>query len=642
MDRKEQKYSTMVPSAERPRTLSHLIAIDTEDDTKGRMICACLYGSYEKRKHKGKEVIKVERTFFDRGELNKFLMSLRTPKQRFSPCTLVGFNIAYDLAYIDESVNYETVIFSGSRFITGELKNGIPILDIYNHGGSKSLDQWITELKMGEKGIVKTEWRPDMRLGQLVSHCENDVRGHWELAEFFRKTYKDIGVSFKLTTSSTALDLFKRKFFAHQMWRRKISKFNDLEKEAYYGGRTECFSRGMHRVKSYDINSAYVSAMAEGIYPKPDTARYNKGNRHFRHFYNDPEQLMIVHCTVFAPKSRVMVLPYREEKTGKLLFPSGVFEGWWCSPELREAEKYGYRILKVSDYITYSEKGTYFKDYANFTWEQRHIASKAGDDGMKSVWKLMGNGLYGKLAQRNPVGGVFQSVAPWGEPGDRPIIHVAVDGKKWYSLVSSEKVWSANSFPCLSAFITCYTRLKLLEYLKRHEDDVIYCDTDSIKVPWNGKQEESSSDLGKVKYEDDNSGWYCFLKPKLYGKIPSTFANLPLDYDFSTPCGIDELYVDPNADRWKIKGVGKYEYAYFDLVNMTFKTAFQKPNRFKESVRRGLTRNEWVSLDKELTIIDDKRIWRGKDSDPLKLTRKKAEEDKPLLSNSDNIVSGKQ
>jgi hypothetical protein len=321
-----------------------------------------------------------------------------------------------------------------------------------------------------------------------------------------------------------------------------------------------------------------------------------------------------------------MVLPYREKETGKLLFPWGKFSGWWCSPELREAEKYGYKILKVHKYIYYSGSDRFFRDYANYTWEQRQIAAQNGDNGMKSVWKLFGNGLYGKLAQRNPVGGHFSTEAIFGEGRDKPFIHTAADGKKWYSIQSSKKVWSVNSFPCISAFITCYTRLKLLEYLKRHEEDIIYCDTDSIKIPWSSKQEPSSQELGGVKYEEDNSGWFCFLKPKLYGRVPKSFIDLPPNYDFITPIkGVQPHIINPEKDKWKIKGIGKYEFAFFDFDTMEFHATFQKPNRFKESVRRGLTRNEWVGLNKSLTLLDDKRLWLGRDSDPLKITVKNEE-----------------
>lgn len=634
-----KQYATITPLTGKKivKTVKHIISLDCEDDTRGNMLVACVYGDYIKRFHGGKKLIRVEETFTNRKDLAEFLMSLKTDGQDFEPCTLVGFNIAYDMAYFDEVLNYEKLILSGTRFITAELMNTVKIIDIFNHCGGKSLDDWITELKLNEKGIFKTEWRKDMSKEELVSHCQNDVKAHWEVAEFFRKTYEEIGVSFKFTTSSTALNLFQRKFFT-SFWRRDTSKFNQLERESYSGGRTELFSRGIHRIKSYDINSAYVSVMASEYYPDPMSAKLHEGDRRFRAYYNSGETLMIVHCKVFAPKSRVMVLPYNErndkgEKIGKLIFPSGIFEGYWCSPELHKAEEYGYKILKVYDYITYSRKEKYFEDYALYTWNQRHLAAERGDEGMKTVWKLFGNGLYGKLAQRNPVGGTFSPIPPMlTDANVCPIIHTAINGVKWYSVQSSDTTESKNSFPCLSSFITCYTRLKLLKYLKRHENTVVYCDTDSIKVPWNDPSEVSSKVLGGVKLECDNDpeksqcGWYCFLKPKLYGRVPKSFIDLPPNYDFITPIkGVQPRLMSTTIDKWKIKGLGRYEFGYFDLEDMVFRATFRKPNRFKESVRRGLTQNEWITMSKELTLLDDKRFWKGRDSEPLKLVWKNEE-----------------
>jgi len=604
------------------RSITNMIAIDTEDDTKGNMRIACVYGSYLKRLHSKKEVVQIERTFYDHKDLSRFLRGLATASQDFVPCTLVGFNVDYDMAYFDDVVDYTTVLYSGTRFIAGKLKNGIPILDIFNHGGGKSLDHWITELKLNDKGIFKTEWRPDMSLEELTSHCQNDVKAHWEMADFFRRTYDDMGVSFKSTTSATALNLFKRQFLT-DIWGRDSEKFNKDERKAYYGGRTECFSRGLFRVKSYDINSAYVSVMANEYYPKPDTAQRYKTDKGFRHYYNRREHLMIVHCTVFAPKSRVMVLPFRDPDSGKLIFPAGRFTGWWCSPELHEAEKYGYKILKVHQYIIYRVKKKYFENYAMFTWNNRLQADREGNNGMKTVWKLFGNGLYGKMAQQNPIGGSFSTEQQDVNAGDRPLHYISLDGQDWFINASTEKEESMNSFPCVSAFITCYTRLKLLQYLKRHEETVIYCDTDSLKIPWDDEQEKSSKELGGVKLEcsadpDKNQcGWYIFLKPKLYGRKPRTFADVPDDYDYLTPMPYPHLFTTPKDPKWKIKGVTRYEWAYFNLELLQFRAEYKKPHRFKESIRRRLTRNEWNIHQKVLSLLDNKRKWLGKDSDPL-------------------------
>lgn len=622
-------YAVIRKVTGKPRRIEHMISVDTEDDTHGRLRVACVYGSYLRRKHKGYIEVPVEKTFYNSDDLVEFLNSLKTPGQDRQPCSLVGFNLAYDVPYFLKAVKFDTVMYSGSKIIYGELLNGIPMFDIFNHCGGRSLDHWINELNLNAKGIYKTEWRPDMTMQELVSHCENDVKAHWEVAEFFRKTYLDMGISFKLTTSSAALDLFQRKFFPHKMWRRLKETFNKYERDAYYGGRTECFSRGFHNVKSYDINSAYVSVMADEYYPKPDTARMHDGDEDFKYYFRNRNKLMIVHCEVTAPKRRVMVLPYVKrdkdgEKEGKLLFPYGRFSGKWCSPELHAAIKYGYKITKVFSYITYGHKERYLQDYANYTWDNRHAADAAGNGGMKQVWKLMGNGLYGKFAQQNPLGGKYSEEPLMVTEGCTPIMSRDGFGRLWYRLTDTDKVDAKCTFPCVSAFITCYTRLKLLEYLKRHEKDVIYCDTDCIKIPFDGAQEESSRELGGVKFEEDLTGEYVFLKPKLYGCAPASFDDIPRSYPFLEPLkGKTFLQVDNDADNWRIKGVGKYDLGYFNLEELYFHADYRKPNRFKESVARGLVINEWTDQEKDLDLIDDKRHWLNKDSEPLYIDERK-------------------
>jgi hypothetical protein len=320
-----------------------------------------------------------------------------------------------------------------------------------------------------------------------------------------------------------------------------------------------------------------------------------------------------------------MVLPYRDPLTKKLIFPWGKFTGWWCSPELHEAEKYGYKILKVHEYIIYRVKKKYFETYAMFTWNNRLQADREGNNGMKTVWKLFGNGLYGKMAQQNPVGGNFSTEQQLVQAGDLPLHYVSSDGQDWFINASTEKEESMNSFPCVSAFITCYTRLKLLSYLKRHEKTVIYCDTDSLKIPWGDEPEKSSKELGGVKLECDQDieksqcGWFIFLKPKLYGRIPKSFTDIPDNYDFIAPIPFNHLEILSTDQKWKIKGVGIYNWAYFNLDTLQFRAEYKKPHRFKESIRRKLTRNEWETHQKVLTLLDNKRKWLHKDSDPLKL-----------------------
>jgi hypothetical protein len=50
---------------------------------------------------------------------------------------------------------------------------------------------------------------------------------------------------------------------------------------------------------------------------------------------------------------------------------------------------------------------------------------------------------------------------------------------------------------------------------------------------------------------------------------------------------------------------------------MTITAYMEKPSRFKEALRRGMKPNLWGAYKKVLSVIDDKRLWFGKDSEPL-------------------------
>jgi hypothetical protein len=625
-----------------PRPIPPFIAFDTETNGNnyvdeetgakpGEMKCACVYGEYKT----SQKVHTVEETFYDRQELSDFFRDLGTRDTHAVSTQLVAYNLAYDMWYVFDNVDYSSMITSGTRIITARLNNGIQMMDLANHTGvGVKLEDWFTKLKLEDKGIVKTQNPQDMGLKELVDHCKMDVRATWEVAEYFKKIYASMGVGFKLTTSSVAMNLYKRGFLESKWWRiedttSKNPTINDLERLAYYGGRTEVFARGIHHVQSYDVNSMYVSVMRDELYPLPNGGfcTHFAPNRagQFKHYFYGKDikpNLMIVHCRVKAPKSRVMVLPFRSLSDGKLIFPWGEFNGWWTSPELKEALKYGYTIEKVYEFILYRKPVKLFKDYATFCYNNRlkAIADDGKGSAFDTIWKLMGNGLYGKFAQRNPTQSGFSDLPPLGGEGQM-CVERDVYGKKVYIYASRDKEDGGETFPCISAFVTAYSRLKLLKYLKSHEDNVVYCDTDSVKYPDYDFEEDpkrerhySSTELGDVKYEPENSGNYIFLKPKLYGSFDGDFP-IQHDYDFLTPTG-QVLIMDGNV--WKIKGIGgKIGNIILDLNKMTITGGKRVPTKLRDSIRRNVAPNVWYDMEKTMTIIDDKRQWKGKDSDPL-------------------------
>jgi hypothetical protein len=312
-----------------------------------------------------------------------------------------------------------------------------------------------------------------------------------------------------------------------------------------------------------------------------------------------------------------MVLPYREPKTGKLLFPWGEFEGWWTSPELKEAEKYGYTILKVYEFILYRIPAKLFEGYATFCYANRLKAIEDEGKGcpFDAIWKLMGNGVYGKFGEKHQlIRGFSESCPPARE--NQIVSKTIVEGRDIYTYSAPEEEFALTAFPCIAAFVTSYSRLKLLKYLKRHEDSVVYCDTDSIKYPFNEEPEPSSKELGEVKFEEDNSGNYIFLRPKMYGKVHGDFDDV-MDYDFDSPSDKQIMVSEENLRDWKIKGLGKPLGIIINTQTLQIEGVTMRASRLRQALRGGTTPNKFGLMNKTMDLRDDKRLWKGKDSEPL-------------------------
>lgn len=106
---------------------------------------------------------------------------------------------------------------------------------------------------------------------QLSKHCKRDV-------EILVKTWQqyftwfmanDLG-NFGVTISSQSFNTFRHRFMKKDIFIHNRRYISDLERESYFGGRTECFKLGTYTGDKYyylDINSMYPSIMAANWYP---------------------------------------------------------------------------------------------------------------------------------------------------------------------------------------------------------------------------------------------------------------------------------------------------------------------------------------------------------------------------------------
>ena len=592
---------------ERKRAPMHhpLLALDIENNpVTGAFINAAVYG-YKRIKGKDKKHsrdVLVNEFFTKQEDFTDFLMELRPKGMKEIPCKLVAFNLSYDLWFFMKITKDEKTLSNGSNIIVAELDNGLKIMDLTNLTRKGSLEDWIGYLEdeMSKYGIYKKE-----SLDNLEARVKSDARATWILGNYLENFFtKEIGIPLKLTLAGAARYLFSLRYFKDYWLREEKDLWqSEYERKAYRGGRVEAFKGGVERIfVGYDVNSMYLSVMRDEIYPDPNSAKYirspaflpisydsaydpitqkivstnrndNKGESNERR-----DVLYIADVTVNVPEQYIGVLPVLDPNSGKLIFPTGTFRGHFPSPELKYVIKEcGVKVLKIHSLIKYKAK-PYFKEFAEFIWKKRKEYKNRNNKGMDILIKFLGNVLYGGFGQKNK-NSFFGKLEDYSIPiptssRNRPKVS-SIGGVKYVTVTASEGEDSKHTFPCIPAFITSFARVLLLKGLRANEENLIYTDTDSMKLRNAAKGVVVGDELGEWGYEGVKINVPVY-KSKMYGN--------------------------------KCKGVPKRaKLEWEDKVRKIY--SYDKPNKMKESFRRGLTPALWKRVIKEVSKIDDKRVW---------------------------------
>lgn len=572
------RYFLFPAKTENIRRPPPFIAFDCENDpSTGDFISGAVYGKYVDAH---KRVHPVEDYFEDRFALQQKLVDIAATRTNHNAYRLVGFNVDYDLTYINEIVDDSTRLSAGSRLITARLKagskRGIKVFDCTNFVRG-SLENWIKDLDMGNKyGVIK------LPLSRLKERNIMDAKATFHLITWIEEFMtQNLDIPLQLTLGASSLYFFRKKHLKNPLFRNS-DFFNQYERKAYRGGRVEAFRRGMQYVKSYDVHKMYLSIMKDGEVPLPQSARYIKSDIGFNDVLTDTNTMFIAHVRVNVPDQYIPPLPYLSPGLGKLIFPVGTFDGYFTSVELRDAiDNYGVLINKVFDYIYYKKSVPLFHDFATHIYEtqQKYVTLKLPN--FIYMIKTIGNSLYGKLGEKHG-GGQWIKLIDFKESIEG-LMTSTHQGEKYVYIEGGIPTDSTHTFPCIPAFITSYGRVKLLHRMKEHEYYVIYCDTDSthfdacVDLP-------DEKGLGQWGFEYERPQMY--YKPKMYGS--------------------------------KNKGVPKRAELVGSGVDKKY-YSFEKPLKRAESIRRHDVQNRWLRQLKSVLIHDDKRVWDGVVSEPIKI-----------------------
>lgn len=556
------------------------VAVDVETVSEtGAFVLAAAYGQYSD--HHGRKHT-VNRLFYEQDAFIAFIESIEKRVGKKNAVALVMHNAGFDSLYLESLIDWSTVIYSGSRFITAKTLDGSRIYDTGNFLKG-SLEALIKDFNLEAEGIEK------LSLENLAERCQMDARATWRLFDILQRFFLDnFNQNIRYTLAATALEIFRRHYFQGFWYRDERDVDKDLfEREAYFGGRVEVYERGEIEHCSFDVNSMYPAVMAQDYLPKPNSA-YWEHNPDAERVYKRLAQrkLFVLEATLIIPEQHIPPLPAKHPDTGKLCFPVGTIRGVWCSPEIAAAVRYGATFKEIGRMLTYSQKEKYLAGYAEDIYRKRREAERDGNPALKYMFKILLNSLYGKFGERIGQTANYIPLDTLEEDADlegRRIIS-GFNGREYLVIEPEEKQETEHTFVCISAFITAYARVRLLEGMKAcGEHRVIYCDTDSIKVkPGKVPLDVDPERLGAWKYEGRATAH--FYKPKMY------------------------------AD--KIKGVPK-KHRVLEANSEVIRVAFEKVIKRKEGIKRRLPQNAFIPVEKTLSLADDKRAWQGNLSKPL-------------------------
>lgn len=422
---------------------------------------------------------------------------------------------------------------------------------------------------------------------RFFEYLKNDVLGLYEVLMKFNNMIKNQNGNLGLTIASTSLKTYQKGFLKYNIGVCE-KDMNEEIKKAYYGGRTEIFIQYLNdgKYNCYDVNSLYPFVMFNNTFPISKPLKLTNPK------IKDILELEgITKCKIKSPNIYFPLLPmhYQINKTNKLIFPIGKFNGYWDNAFLRKAIKLGYNIEIEK---MYSFKTDFiFKEFVKKFYQIKNNSKRDSPDYIIS--KLILNSLYGKFAQKQE-SEIFMKIKDIKELNNYDIIDIVDNDFNLFRVKTESK---GNFFiPQISVHVTTLSQLYLyniIENILNKGNIVSYCDTDSI---FTNAKLNTSNDLGKLKLEYSFKRGY-FLLPKTYCIIKDNLEKKIVAKGYSNNF---QSFLNENIFK---KALFKKDFSGFDFCT--------KEKKFNSMLSSYVRHKNFVSLDyvkKSINSIYDKRI----------------------------------
>jgi len=302
----------------------------------------------------------------------------------------------------------------------------------------------------------------------------------------------DLG-PFASTLASQAFKTFKYRFMEHEIFIDCNDKALQIARNAYCGGRTECFAVGTLLGEFFyiDKNSMYPAVMQRYDYPTKLHAVYTKPDDSEIKRWCE-KYILIGEVEVNTPTA-----DYPNFTGDKLLFPVGRFNATLAHPELMRAYHRGH-IAKWHRVALY-ERAPLFRKFVDEIYSLRLLARANGNATDDYNLKILANSLYGKFGQRGrryEECGQTDPNAVWSHTEIDMDSNTIVRYRAFGGLVQAfiDDAEGMESHPAIAACVTSYARCELLDAIEKcGRENVYYTDTDSLiinRIAWERMQDD--------------------------------------------------------------------------------------------------------------------------------------------------------
>ena len=178
------------------------------------------------------------------------------------------------------------------------------------------------------------------------------------------------------------------------------------EEKSFHGGISNClhFAYALFKVFVYDVVNMYGSIMCEKLATRclgeVTTKKYRKILLKQIEKGGQKDRAYLLQIDLFIPPGdKLTPISVKDKATGELINPCGYIRSKFMWDEMyRFILERGYKILRVRKIIAY-EANPFLREYVLGLIVLRLKAKAAGDIVLANVFKLLINGLYGKMGE---------------------------------------------------------------------------------------------------------------------------------------------------------------------------------------------------------------------------------------------------